>query len=84
MARGFQDKETIMTCHNCGGELENLITDLPFKTDYDSIVIIKGLPVLQCTNCGEYVIEDTVMEKVDRILSRVDKATELEVLSYVA
>jgi hypothetical protein len=33
---------------------------------------------------GEYVIEDTVMEKVDRILSRVDKATELEVLSYVA
>lgn len=73
-----------MTCHTCGGELENLITDLPFKTDYDSIVIIKGLPVLQCTNCGQYVIEDTVMEKVDSILSRVDKATELEVLSYVA
>ena len=71
-----------MTCHNCGGELENLITNLPFKTDDDSIVIIKGLPVLQCKNCGEYLIEDAVMEKVDSILRRIDKTTELEVLSY--
>jgi YgiT-type zinc finger domain-containing protein len=73
-----------MTCHNCGGELENLITNLPFKIDYDSIAIIKGLPVLQCKNCGEYLIEDAVMEKVDRILTRIDKTTELEVLNYAA
>ena len=73
-----------MICHNCGGELENLITNLPFKIDCDSIVIIKGLPVLQCKNCGEYLIEDAVMEKVDRILTRIDKTTELEVLSYAA
>jgi len=71
-----------MICHNCGGELENLITNLPFKIDYDSIVIIKGLPVLQCKNCREHIIEDTVMEKVDGIFRRIDKTTELEILSY--
>jgi len=73
-----------MTCHNCGCELQNLVTNLPFKVDDQSIVIIKGLPVLQCANCGEYLIEDPVMEKVDRILRGIDRTTELEVLSYVA
>jgi len=71
-----------MICHNCGGELEKLVTNLPFKISYDSIVIIKGLPVLQCRNCSEYLIEDMVMEKVDGILSKIDKTAELEVLSY--
>ena len=71
-----------MICHNCGGKIEKLVTNLPFKISCDSIVIIKDLPVLQCRNCGEYLIEDMVMEKVDRILSKIDKTTELEVLSY--
>jgi len=31
-------------------------TDLPFKINEDTIVIVKGLPVLQCTNCLEYLI----------------------------
>ncbi|MBN1509514.1 MAG: YgiT-type zinc finger protein [Sedimentisphaerales bacterium] len=73
-----------MICRNCGGELEKLVTNLPFKVDEDSIVIIKGLPVLQCKNCGEYLLEDAVMERVGAILRRIDKTTELEVLSYAA
>jgi YgiT-type zinc finger domain-containing protein len=82
--RGSQDRETTMICHNCGGELESLITNLPFTVDHNSIVIIKGLPVLQCRNGGEYLIDDAVMEKVDSILTRIDKTTVLEVLSYAA
>lgn len=71
-----------MICHNCGGNLENLITNLPFKLSDNCIVIIKGLPVLQCRNCNEYVIEDEVLEKVDIILNKIDTTAELEVLSY--
>jgi len=71
-----------LICNKCGGNLEKLVTNLPFKISYDCIAIIKGLPVLQCRNCSEYLIEDGVMEKVDRILSKIDKTTELEVLSY--
>jgi YgiT-type zinc finger domain-containing protein len=71
-----------MICHNCGGKLEKLITNLPFKVNHDSIVVIKGLPVLQCQNCSEYSIEDEVMQNVDTILNRIDKTAELEVLSY--
>jgi len=71
-----------MICHNCGGELEKIITDLPFKIRINSIVIIKNLPVLQCRNCNEYLIEDPIMMRVDAILEKIDKTAELEVLNY--
>jgi YgiT-type zinc finger domain-containing protein len=82
MGRRFENKEKIMICHNCGGRLDKRITNLPFKISDNSIVIIKELPVLQCVNCNEYLIEDAVMEKVDAILNKIDRTTELEVLSY--
>ncbi len=71
-----------MNCLSCGEKLEEVITDLPFKIRSSSIIIIKKLPVLQCKNCNEYLIEDTVMENVDSILDRVDRTAELEILSY--
>ena len=71
-----------MICHNCGGMLEKIIADLPFKVGHNSIIIIKKLPILQCQNCNEYLIEDPVMEKVDRIIDKIDKTVELEILSY--
>jgi len=71
-----------MICHNCGDSLENLITSLPFKLSDGCIAIIKRLPVLQCRNCNEYLIEDQVLEKVDNILNKIDTTAELEILSY--
>jgi YgiT-type zinc finger domain-containing protein len=73
-----------MTCEVCGGQFEELFTNVPFKVGDKSIVILKNLPVLQCRNCSAYVIEDAVMERIDAILSGVDATIELEVLSYVA
>ena len=71
-----------MNCHNCGEKLEGIITNLPFKVRDDCIIIIKELPILQCHNCNEYLIEDLVMQKVDRILNKIDTTAELEILSY--
>jgi hypothetical protein len=48
------------------------------------IVILKGLPVLQCGNCPEYLIEDAVLAQVDQILQRVDTGKELEIVPYAA
>lgn len=85
MGRGFEDKETfIMKCHVCGSRMEPVITDLPFKVSETTVVILKGLPVLQCDNCSEYLLEDEVMSRVDEILQRVDTAAVLEVIHYAA
>lgn len=73
-----------MKCHVCGGTLQRGVTDLPFKVSQGTIVVIKGLPVLQCDNCTEYSLEDAVMVQVDRILERADEAAELEVVRYAA
>ncbi len=60
------------------------ISDLPFKTSEQTIVILKNLPVLQCDACPQYLIEDAVLGRVDQILAAVDGAAELEIIRYAA
>ena len=73
-----------MKCTVCGSRLQPLESDLPFKISGRTVVILKKLPVLQCENCSEYVIEDQVLSRVDDILGRVDRAAELEIVQYAA
>ena len=73
-----------MKCHVCGSEMLPVQTDLPFKVSETTIVIVKALPVLQCQGCGEYLLEDAVMQGVDKILERADVQAELEIIRYAA
>ncbi len=73
-----------MKCGVCGGELKKATTDLPFKLDVNTIVIMKDLPVLQCANCPEYLIEDEILSWVDEVLAKVEGGTELEIVRYAA
>jgi len=73
-----------MKCHVCGSNMKSMVTNLPFKMNETTIVILKDLPVLQCNNCNEYLLDDSVMKRVDDILEKVDTAAELEVIRYAA
>lgn len=73
-----------MRCTVCGTQMRSTTSDLPFKTTEQTIVILEGLPVLQCENCGQYLIEDAVLKRVDEILADVGGAAELEVIRYAA
>lgn len=73
-----------MNCTNCGAKLKPVVSDLPFKTAERTIVIIKNLPLLQCENCPEYLLEDEVLRSVDRILGGLSGSAELEVIRYAA
>lgn len=85
MDKWFQEKEAaVMKCHVCGSMMKRIVTDLPFKVSEATIVIIKGLPVIQCFNCSEYLLDDTVLASVERLLENVDSVAELEVLRYAA
>jgi len=61
-----------------------MVTDLPFKVSELSIVIVKQLPVIQCDGCGEFLIEDPVMKRVEELLAKTDTAAELEIVKYAA
>jgi len=73
-----------MRCTVCGAELTATTTDLPFKVRETSIVILKNLPVMQCRDCPEYLIEDEVLGRVDEILAGVNSGTEVEIIRYAA
>ena len=73
-----------MKCHQCGGEMKERRSDLPFKTGDHSLLLLKELPVHQCGQCGEYLLDDAVMAWVEKVLAGRDKRAELEVLSYAA
>lgn len=64
--------------------MQSRTTDLPFKVGDRSIVIVKDLPVTQCSACQEYLLEHTVMQRVEGILQATDQATELEIVRYAA
>ena len=73
-----------MKCTVCGSKLKPTHTDLPFKVRESTIVIFKDLPVLQCENCSEYMLQDDVLARVDEMLARVDSDAELEIVRYAA
>ena len=47
-------------------------------------MILKELPVLQCGNCGEFLIEDPIMARVESILDKSDPGGEVEVVNFAA
>ena len=73
-----------MKCGVCGDQLRRVHSDLPFKVSEQTIVILKDLPVLQCQNCTQYLLEDRVLSRVDAILASMDSAAELEIIRYAA
>ena len=64
--------------------MEIQVTDMPFKLANRTIVIVRDLPVLQCTQCGKHVIEDSIKKKVDALLEKVDPRLELEIVEFSA
>ncbi len=73
-----------MKCAVCGAQMRSARSDLPFKTTEQTIVILKSLPVLPCENCAQYLMEDAVLSRMDKILATVDGAAELEIIQYAA
>ena len=57
-----------MKCHVCGSEMRSMVTDLPFKVSEATIAILKEVPVFQCENCSEYLLDDSVMKQVEDVL----------------
>jgi YgiT-type zinc finger domain-containing protein len=83
-SRHEDEKGETMKCTICGAQMNRVVSDLPFKTTEQTIVVLKNLPVLQCGNCTEYLIEDAVLTRVDAILATVDASAELEIIRYAA
>ncbi|HYD47727.1 MAG TPA: YgiT-type zinc finger protein [Terriglobales bacterium] len=73
-----------MKCSMCGGIMRPTGTDLPFITAAHTIAILKDIPVLQCERCPEHLVDDSIMARVDTMLTGIDSSVELTVIHYPA
>lgn len=71
-----------MTCPLCEGDMKpgTTIHTVQLK---NCVVVIKNVPCLKCEQCGEVVLSADTVEKIERILRTVEKATaEIAVVDF--
>lgn len=73
-----------MKCHVCGVQMRRVVTDLPFRVNRSVMIILKGLPLLECGECGAYALEEAVMERIHEIIGRLQSPTHLDAVLYAA
>ena len=73
-----------MRCSTCGCLLQEATTDLPFKIGDTTIVVVRGVPVLQCPNCPDFLIADHAMARIESLLENRNRGSELEVVRFAA
>ena len=74
-----------MKCVFCKhGKTQPGMTTITLERD-NCVVILKGVPVDICENCGEYYLSETTTESVLKYAEVVaDRGTEVEILRFVA
>lgn len=77
-------KKAFLKCHVCGAAMARRVSDMPFKTGAKAVIVVKDLPVWECSACREYLLDDAVMKGVEAMLRAADKQAELEIVRYAA
>ena len=63
-----------MRCPLCKGEMvKGKKTNLPYELTDDRVIIVRNVPAIICSQCGDAFIEADILSKVEKIL---DKATQ--------
>jgi len=63
-----------MRCPSCRGNMENGTTTLPYELGRDKLIVVRDVPAMICTHCGEVFIESTILKKVEELLNTVEKS----------
>lgn len=73
-----------MKCFECKGEMKQSTTT-HFVDLKKCIVIVKNVPCLECSKCGETLYTDEVAKRLDDIVKTVSSLmTEIAVVEYTA
>jgi len=46
-------------------------TNLPYEIDGEKIIVVRNVPALVCTQCGDAFVEIDILRKVEKILDKV-------------
>ena len=69
-------------CVFCKGDLKESRTIHTVNIN-DCIIIIKNVPCMECSQCGEIYFNDDVLEKIESIIDQVKNVlSEITVIDY--
>ena len=73
-----------MFCVLCKGTMSYGKVNFPVDAG-KTFVLVKDVPAYVCEQCGEYFLEDTVAEAVEKIAHNArNSVSEIEILRYAA
>lgn len=71
-----------MTCFFCKGDMESGFTTYTAELD-NRVVVIRNVPCMKCTQCGEMTINGTTMKKLETIIKKCsDIMTEVAIINF--
>ena len=70
------------TCFICKGDMENRLTTFTVEVD-NTVVIVKNVPSLVCTQCGDISYSSDVAHRLEQIVQHMKGTlTEIAVVNY--
>jgi YgiT-type zinc finger domain-containing protein len=71
-----------MTCFRCKGDTEEKYKTHAVTLD-KCVIIIKNVPALVCSQCGEVYFTDTVMQRLEGIIDKLENIIrEVAIVDY--
>jgi hypothetical protein len=64
--------------------MRRVVADLPFRVNRSVMIILRGLPLVECSKCSAYILEEEVMERVHDIVGRLRSPSHLDAVLYSA
>jgi YgiT-type zinc finger domain-containing protein len=69
-------------CPLCDGSFKKGMTTVTIDSG-DSLVVLRNVPAMICSSCGEEYIEDNVMKAIEQKVSiQKEQKKEVEIYSY--
>jgi len=70
-----------MKCFECGGDVLKTLGTVKMTQSDGSLIIFKGIPMIQCRQCGEQYISGKWSEKIGELMRRKETLVFDEMLS---
>jgi YgiT-type zinc finger domain-containing protein len=71
-----------MTCFRCKGDTEQKLKTHAATLD-KCVIIIKNVPALVCSQCGEVYFTDDVMQRLENIIDKLENIIkEVAIVDY--
>ncbi len=69
-------------CSICGANLKDGISTISTDND-DTLIVMRKIPALICSNCGEEYFEDNILKEIEKKFSeKKDNTSQVQIFAF--